>query len=69
MFTVTRMSGKLYAMETVDALHDLAVEDSETERLDTLILQGTPVVFCSELEDLSELILDGGDVEIIESML
>jgi len=66
MFAVMRMSNKLYAMKTVESLDDLAYNDVELERTQTFINEGTPVIFCEDLEDLETLFTVPENVEIIK---
>ena len=67
MFSVARMSGKLYAMKTVDSLDDFHFDEKALERSQVLIDEGTPVIFCEDLEDLTVLFTTPEDIEIIES--
>ena len=55
MYAVTRMSGRLLAMETVNTLDDLYLDEDEFLRVQTLINEGTPVIFCEDLDDLMTL--------------
>ena len=69
MFAIMRQSGKLYAVKTVDSLDDLAYDNTELERTQTYINEGTPVVFCEDLEDLEDLetlFIKPEDIEVIE---
>ena len=66
MFSVTRMSGKLYAMKTVDSLDDFHFDTEENVKNQTFINEGTPVILCEDLEDLESLFTSPEDVEVIE---
>jgi len=66
MYSVMRMGGKLYAMKTVDSLDDFNFDAQELERSQTFINEGTPVIFCEDLDDLDRLFLKPEAIEIIE---
>lgn len=65
MFSVTKMSGRFYAMKTVNSLDDFYFDEQELERSQTFINEGTPVVFCEDLEDL-ESMFGNIEIEIVE---
>ncbi len=65
MWTVIKMSGKLYAMKTVDSFDELYYDESEIGRAQEFVNTGTPVIFCEDLEELDTLFPEGVDVEIV----
>ena len=66
MFAVTIMSGKYYAMETVNCLGDFYVDDEEMLRYQTFIDEGTPVIICDDLDTLREALPEDSIIEVIE---
>lgn len=66
MFSIVKMTGKLYAMKSVDSFDDFQTDPDEVERSDTFVRQGEPIIFCEELEDLEQLFGEPQEVEIIE---
>ena len=62
------MSGRLFAMKTVDTFADLYFNEDEFTRLQTFVEEGTAVVFCEELEDLTKLFPNSvEEIEILEN--
>lgn len=69
MFSIMFMSGRFLAMKTVDNLDDFHFDEKELERNQTFIDEGTPVTFCEDLENFTNLLNELGlpeDIEIIE---
>lgn len=66
MYSVIRMSGKLYAMKSANSFDDFIYDAEELERAETFVKQGEPIVFCEDLEDLESLFDKIEDIEIVE---
>lgn len=54
MWSAIVMSGKLYAMESVESLDELTYDSEEFERCEEHINQGSPVVFVDEFETFED---------------
>ena len=68
MFSVVPMSGKLYAMKSVDSFEELRFDENELERAETFVNQGQPIIFCEDLEDLKAVFKCSLDeIEIVEA--
>ena len=52
MWSVVIMKGKSYAMKSVKSFGNLHQNDLEADRLQTFVGEGSPVIFCEDLEDL-----------------
>lgn len=65
MWSIVIMSGTAYAMKSVDTLEDFEWNPEECDRCEMHINQGNPVIFCQDLDDISNWF--AGKVEIIKS--
>jgi len=64
MYRITVLSGVAYAVSIEDIM-DLQYDEDELGAIRILISEGSPVIFCEDLEDLKDFGIVKEDVKIV----